>query len=352
MILYIPQNIDPFNTHLKNLVEAYREAGVTVVVGYSSFEDEQFIPDVFHVHFLEGLLKHIDYNIDRLFAKFDLFKRNRVTFIYTAHDTKPHGAVTAIDFSSVFQRYLTYVDIIVHHGKASIDILKQAYPVLQNKRHIVCHHGDYLKDMSSFSETQSAARKKLGLPLHRKIVFVFGQLQYKNTSFAEEVFAKVYKKEKNAVLLFAGVSPIFPYNKLNKVYYAINNTIFNRFRRKILKIHKRFSQYETYLLFIAADVVFLPHKWGLTSGLIAMSATLCRPFVYPQIGVFEEQAEHCFAEKYTCNDPSEASESICKILSSKDKSFSNEQWLANNNWQLHVQKVLRALAMPNEYSLK
>ncbi len=340
MVLYIPQNIDPFNTHLKNLVEAYREKGVTVVVGYLAFEDEQFIPDVFHVHFLEGLLKHINYNVDLLFSKLDMYKQHGAKFIYTAHDSRPHGAVTAIDFPSVFQKYLTYVDLVVHHGKASVNIMNEVYPVLQDKRHIVCHHGDYLKDMKEFSETQSEARKKLGLPLHGKIIFVFGQLQYKNTSFAEEVYRKVREKDKNAVLLYAGVSPIFPFNKINKVYYAINNSIFNLFRRKILKIHKRFSQYETYLLFIAADVVFLPHKWGLTSGLIAMSATLGRPFVYPQIGVFGEQAEHCFAEKYTCNDSTEASAAIIKILASGIKSFSNEKWLQNNDWVRHVEKIL------------
>jgi glycosyltransferase involved in cell wall biosynthesis len=343
MTLYIPQNIDPFNTHLKNLIEAYRFNGVTVTVGYEAFLDEKFIPDVFHVHFLEGLLKYINYDIELLFRKLNLYKERGTKFLYTAHDLRPHGAVQNIDFPEVFERYLTYVDMIIHHGQNSIKLLTEAYPVLQGKRHIVCHHGDYLNDMKQFNTTKESARKILGLPPHKKIVLIFGQLQYKNTSFAEEVFEKVQAEIKESVLILAGVSPIFPYNKLNKIYYAFNNKILNLFRRKTLKIHKRFSQYETYLIFRAADVIFLPHKSGLTSGIIAMSATLARPFVYPNIGIFQEQAQNCAAIIYNSGDTVGAANGILDILSKEIESFDNSLWLADNNWRIHTENILKNL---------
>jgi len=108
-------------------------------------------------------------------------------------------------------------------------------------------------------------------------------------------------------------------------------------------IHKRFSQYETYLLFTASDVIFLPHNEGLTTGNIPMAATLGKPFVYPDIGVFAEQAEDCFAKKYECGNVNDAVNAIDSILSSGQSFFDNKVWLEKNSWSEHVSVILSNL---------
>jgi len=341
--IYIPQKIDPFNTHLKNLVEAYKTLQVDILVGYENFLDATFIPDVIHFHMLEGLLSFLKYDNKLFFKQLDFFQSKGVRFIQTAHNVLPHISIKQLNFEEVYRRYLHYIFMVVHHGSASKEILITKFPELSQKKHIVCHHGDYLSDMKQFNENYFQARVKLALPQERKIILVFGQLQYKNTSFAMDVFTNIRSKHPEAFLILAGVNPVFRFNKLNKIYYKINNTVFNRFRKDRLHLHQRFSQYETYLLFKAADVIFLPHNSGLTSGIIPLSATLGKPFIYPRIGVFEEQAENCLSEKYDPGNIVSASDALNKIIHADIHDFDNSEWMLNNNWGVHAKKILSNL---------
>ena len=108
-------------------------------------------------------------------------------------------------------------------------------------------------------------------------------------------------------------------------------------------IHKRFSDYETYLLFKSSDVIFLPHNSGLTSGIIPLAATIGRPFVYPDIGVFEEQAEYCRCEKYKQSNIDDAFNAVAKLLTDSVDSFDNTEWLVNNSWEKHVKLILNKI---------
>lgn len=325
---------------MKNLVDAYESKGIEVIVGYNNFISGKVVPDVIHFHMPHGILSEIKYNETLFFEKMDFFKKKGVKFLYTAHNILPHKEVSIVNYPVLFCKMFNYIDMFIHHGKSSIEILKKEFPNISNKHHIVCHHGDYLNDMRNFHESQECARKILKLPLNKKIILIFGQLQHKNTSFAENVFAKVRKNHKNAILLMAGVSPIFKYNRLNQLYYRVNNRYLNKCRKDKILIHKRFSQYETYLFFISSNVIFLPHNSGLTSGIIPMAATLGKPFAYPDIGVFEEQANECFAEKYEKNNIIAAYTAIDKVLTSGIQTFENSKWLLNNNWEKHVENIV------------
>jgi glycosyltransferase involved in cell wall biosynthesis len=340
MIIYIPQNIDPFNTHLKNLVDAYASKGIKVFVGYKLFLNDSFVPDIVHFHHAEGLLAYLNYNKNLFFERLESFRKKGVLILCTLHNFLPHGKIRKIKHLDFYGKYFNYVNLFIHHGESSIGILEKEFPYLSDKHHIVCHHGDYLKDMECFNETQAEARQFFKLPLNKKIILIFGQLQFKNTSFAKEVFDSLRKKHENYLLLMAGVFPVFKFNRLNLLYYKLNNRYLNRFRDGKILIHRRFSQYETYLLFISSDVVFLPHKSGLTTGIIPMAATLGKSFVYPDIGVFEEQANYCYAEKYMSGNKQAAISALDKILISDAQSFDNSKWLEDNNWEKHVQQIL------------
>jgi hypothetical protein len=344
MNIYIPQKIDPFNTHLKNLAEAYSLKGVRIISGYEIFVSGLDIPDVIHFHQIEGLLKFLKFDVKVFFERLKFFENKGVVFLFTAHNLQPHSNLGNVDFNDLYSNLFNYVSIFIHHGSSSVGILQKNYPAISGKCHIVCHHGDYLADMKDFHESCDSSRHILRLPLNKKIILVFGQLQFKNTLFAEAVFDRVRKKHPDAILIMAGVFPIFRYNRLNKIYYKFNNSLLNFFRFRKRLIHKRFTQHETYLLFIASDVVFLPHKTGLTTGIIPLAATLGKPFAYPDIGVFSEQAELCKAEKYTKENVEEASDAIVSILSSGINSFDNSKWLENNNWKRHAEHVLAMLS--------
>lgn len=342
MNLYIPQNVDPYNTHLKNLIEAYLSKGVEISTGYGPFISSEIAPDAIHFHQFEGLLSSIRFNEKLFFDRLEYFKANGSVFLYTAHNLEPHKKPFK-DYNKLQCKFFGYVDLFIHHGAASEYLFKNRFKDLLNKRHIVCHHGDYLEDMRNFKDLPAYAKDKLGLPAEKKLILIFGQLQYKNTDFAFAVFNIIRVRNKKAFLILAGVKPVFRINRINRIYYRFNNKVVNLFRKNNIMLLKRFSQHETYLLFKAADVVFLPHKSGLTTGIIPLAATLGKPFVYPDIGVFGEQAEHCYAEKYDCSDVEGAAAAIERILNSEVETFDNSLWLAKNNWSDHVEKILLSI---------
>jgi hypothetical protein len=151
------------------------------------------------------------------------------------------------------------------------------------------------------------------------------------------------KKNHDCMLIMAGVFPVFRYNRINRLYYFFNNKVLNRFRKDFLPVLGRFSQYDTYLLFTAADVIFLPHESGLTTGIIPLAATLGKPFVYPNIGVFREQSDFCEALGYKKGDLNEAAGSIHEVLKKDLSTFDNALWLENNNWDKHVNIIMGEL---------
>lgn len=343
MIIYIPQNIDPYNTHLKNLIDEYVSRKISIIVGYDLFLNGDIVPDIIHFHHIGGLLSHIDFNEELFFERLDYFKSNNVKFLYTAHNVYPHTRKKNINYKDIIARFLAYSDIIIHHGKSSIAILRDEFPVVMTKKNIICHHGDYTKDMANFNVKIISARNYFGIRLEKKVILVFGQLHYKNTPFVRTTFGHLKSKYKDAYLVMAGVNAKFSYSKLNTFFYKINNKVLNKLRSDRIFIYKRFSQYETYLLFISADLIFLPHSDGLTTGIIPLSATLGKPFVYPDIGVFEEQAEYCIAEKYKSENSSDAVNAIDKILKSGANKFDNSKWLLENTWKKHVDNIFSNL---------
>ena len=208
MILYTPKSIDIYNTYLKNLVEAYKMEKVNVIVGYETFIYGNIVPDIIHFHWVESLLRNMNYDQESFFRKLDFYRDEGVKFIYTAHNILPHKDSKKIDYFSFFSRFLQYIHLFVHHGSLSIDILKKKFS-LNDKEHIVCHHGDYLQDVQDFNESKIKAKEVLKLPKNKKIILVFGQLQFKNLDFVNAVFHQVNRKFKGCLLLLAGINPLF-----------------------------------------------------------------------------------------------------------------------------------------------
>jgi hypothetical protein len=203
--IYIPQKIDPYNTHLKNLKEAYESKGIEVMTGFEYFTKEEALPDIIHFHFIDPVLKYLKYNEDLFFRKLDYYCKKGALIIYTFHDSQPHSKLTGSDYQNLYMRFLTYVSMFVHHGQSSIGLFLKKYPQFSGKKHIVCHHGDYMNDMKSFKVTKEKSREILKLPAGRNIILIFGQLQYKNSGFAYKVFDLVKKKFPQSILLMAGV---------------------------------------------------------------------------------------------------------------------------------------------------
>lgn len=344
MLIYIPKPMDVYNSHLKNLVNAYvKNNGNEIILGYDSFAYGNVIPDLIHFHMVEGLLNFLNHDFNLFFFKISYYKSHNVKLIYTVHDLFPHAKQNNVNYQEFYDKFFLEIDVFVHHGDQSVKILKNTFKIVIESKHIVCPHGDYSSDMKNFTESKNKAREELGLSAKMKIILVFGQIQHKNLSFAKKVFNKYRHVNSKSFLIVAGVNPVFRYDSVNRLFYKINNHVINRFRLKRLFIYKRFSNHELYLLFKAADLVFLPHSYGMTSGLIPMCATLSVPFIYPNIGCFADQSLNTLSLPYEVNNIDDAKNSICKILKNDNQNFNNMIWLNNNTWEIHVERIFQSL---------
>ena len=120
----------------------------------------------------------------------------------------------------------------------------------------------------------------------------------------------------------------------------------SRYARKERFYFKRVKTQDIGYYFAAADLLLLSHKEGLTSGILPMAATYCKPVVYPDIGNFQEQIEGWIGESYQCGNIGSALIALDKIVRRMDEGLDmdNKLWLAKNSWDEHVKRILSAVA--------
>ena len=97
--------------------------------------------------------------------------------------------------------------------------------------------------------------------------------------------------------------------------------------------------------FAAADIVLLSHESGLNSGILSMAATYSKPVVYPDIGNFIEQIQDWISESYRCGDVEDAIKALDTMAEriTQKVEMDNTKWLANNSWDIHVNRILTAV---------
>ncbi len=347
MKILIPTD-NVLNGYIPSLAEAYKRNGCEVVIGGANFFCSNISFDIIHLQWPESLYLHVDYSIygdkleNEIQNKFEFFKSNNVKLIWTIHNVAPHESNNRLLDNNIYNLFADYADLIVHHGPKSIEIIKEYYPQLAYKRHIVCPHGDYLIQYSKIDKKE--ARIDLKLPLQPIIMLNFGLIRpYKGYYNVNKVFNNW--KEKNKFLFTAGMV----HGKLN--CYSIilrfwKGKIRNRTRKYGYDIKKiPNSLIATY--FSAVDIVFLSHTCGLNSGIIPMAITFNKPVVYPKIGNFESQASGWISESYDAGDIKSASTALNRITEriKSNEIIDNTGWLKNNSWDLHVSIILKEIKL-------
>lgn len=334
------------NSYITSLVNAYQDLGHKVICGFHNFFYSNMVPDLLHIHWPELMVswhpfceKNNKEKLNEVEQRLSWFKENNVKIILTVHNIKPHENDEFL--SNLYKLILGTVDVFVHHCKQSIDKFNLEYVGIKNSKHIIANHGDYLMDYKKVDK--KLARKELNISPNKFVILNFGQQRaYKGPGFIEDVFKSLPIKSK--FLLNAGIFSYAGMNSRQKYWCKLKNH-FNESRKSDLKknIFRPIKQSELALLFNSADVVFLGHDRGLNSGVLAMSATFSIPIIYPDIGCFKNQTEGWISLSYEVNNKRDA---ITKISEMHNKitldktSYSNENWLKFNSWEMHVNKIL------------
>lgn len=359
MNILICADINPNNQYIQLLSESYQKKGHQVVLGVDNFFHSNFKPDFIHLHWPEVLfnwrnLPETDtHEFDRVSDRLRWYFRNHIPIVSTLHNIRPHDNSTQI-FKSIYDIIYQMSRIIVHHGKASIDIFRNTFPENRNAVHIICPHGPY----PATSSPPEEARKKYGIPINRFVLLNFGQQRhYKGSFFTRRVFAKWRKKKTflftigpkpNSKFHHSRLIPLLPAPLRTAISFLFSFPI-HRFTNR-LNIVRTVPQDETPKIIATSDILFLGHSAGLTSGLLSLAASYRKPVVYPDIGNFNEQLSGWeWSESYTVGDVDSAINALDNIYEKvstscyDDIDFNNEKWLNFHSWDKHVDNIMDAV---------
>ena len=324
------------NNYIQLLADSYMEMGHTVLYDVENFLFSNFIPDVVHIQWPEAfyrwqrLILSNDEGLGFLRNRLQWYRKNGVKFVYTVHNLLPHDTKDPFDYE-VYSLLLENMDVIVHHGSSSIEIIKQKYPNTKNKKHIVAPHGHY--NIEALPDKKDA-RKRLGLPQEKFVCTNFGlQRKYKGREFLYDLFLSC--KKTDICFLTAGrlVGETEPFSNIPK-------------ERCHKEIYKQISFDEMLDIVSATDIFVLTHQSGLNSGLIALALTYAKPVLFPDIGNFKDQVKGWqWYETYEVGKLDLALNALERLYTRlKDKNtLDNAEWLKQNSWHIHTKNIIDAL---------
>lgn len=338
------------NSYTISLLNAYKEAGVTIICEKHNFFVSNFIPDFVHIHWPELIIDWIPFvekeenmKLEIIRDRLNWYKKNKTLIIFTVHNLEPHNDRYKEFYKNLYNLIFEYVDIYIHHCSNSICLFKKKYRNIQ-KMHIIACHGDYLTDFNKIEKNE--ARKYLGINSDKFVILNFGQQRkYKGLEFLNKVFNNLLIK--NKYLLNAGN---FSYSNLS-IFQKYFWKIINYYRTRIKFSSKKYllrtiKQNEIAPIFSASDIIFLGHQSGLNSGVLAMAATFSVPVVFPDIGCFKEQMKYWLFETYevgNINSAQNAINNIFKKIKNKQFRLDNSQWLKENSWKNHVDIIITSI---------
>ena len=354
MKVQIAENINPANDYTELVARAYKDAGCEVVLGVSNFYSSNYVPDLLHIQWPEALyiwrhrLPNTKGGLSILTDRVDWYRSQGTLIVHTVHNLAPHNSPDPDFDRSVFEYILSNVDFFVHHGTRSIEIVRENYPNIKFNNELVCPHGPY--DVHLHDRTNMCMR--YGLPRGSFIILNFGRQRLnKGFFFVKNVFSAFDDQD----YCFFTIGPNHT-GKRDSPGLARRGV--RKLRRmsarlfpgaehpvRAVTIEREFPPDEIPLILSACDMVFLGHTSGLNSGVLALAASYSKPFVYPDIGNFKEQAEGAFCEPYEVENVDSAVEAVHRLrrrMSDCDAAEFANAWRQRNSWEIHVRTILDA----------
>ncbi len=360
MNILLCSQIGKTNQYIEELTKAYQKNGHNVILSTQNFLYSTFLPDFVHIHWPEAIyrwnndLSKTEKTINLIKKRVQFYVNANIPIVYTAHDIVSHQNFSEFD-KEMFNIIISSAGIIVHHGKESIPLLKEYYPKSKEAEHVICPHGPY----PYIKENPNTSRKYYGLPKDKYVFLNFGiQQEYKGGDFTSNVFKNASKV--NAFLFTIGLRNFYK-SKENKLFYflgKINDRVISPYYSKVLS---KFSKHKKTALrevpnseipkiMSSIDVLFLGHKRGLNSGLIALALTYQKPVIFPDIGNFKEQVKSWpWYETYDVSNIKSAQEAVKRMIKKIGNNrpgevvFDNSDWLNKESWDNHVNIITEAV---------
>jgi beta-1,4-mannosyltransferase len=272
------------NPYVGQLVDALLKNDLvdTIQTGTNLFWiGNDFGYDILHFQWPEALFYQHEPDHDQLiyFEKLLNSWKLKSRIVSTVHNEHKHYEDTD-GYSRLYSMVYQNSDVVIHLGRASIDVFNTRYRDCINTKHVVIPHGDFSYFPNCVSKT--AARKWLSIDEDKFVCLSFGKIRHREE--LEYIVRGFYKfHNKNKFLIVAGKLS-WPstryqrwYNKVQKIF-GLPMKIYNNF----------ISDYHLQYFYNAADVAIIPRLKILNSGNVPLGFAFGKVVIGPDTGVVGE----------------------------------------------------------------
>jgi glycosyltransferase involved in cell wall biosynthesis len=272
--------------YLDQLYAPMAEVGVDVRRGRPRYALPALLlgrgPRILHLHFFDELTQRPGRTATAarsllFLALLALLRLRGVGLVWTAHNLEPHELYHSAWSLLVYRLVARWSDTVIAHSQAARALLEARYGPLP--RCVVIPHGSYI-GLYGPPRDRAASRAQLGLPADGPVLLNFGALRpYKNIEQLIDVFASL-PLEARGTLLIAGAAKSKAYAKeLRRRASAVPGV-------ELRATYIPDEELPTYLT--AADLIVLPYRNLLTSGILLWALSYARPVVAPAFGPVRE----------------------------------------------------------------
>jgi glycosyltransferase involved in cell wall biosynthesis len=235
-------------------------------------------PRILHLHFFDELTQRASRRATAVrsllfLALLAILRLRGVRLVWTAHNLEPHELYYPAWGFLVYRLVARWADAIIAHSQAAHTMLEARYGPLPQC--VVIPHGSYVGLYGPLRD-QAASRAALGLPADQPVLLNIGTLRpYKNIEGLIEAFGRLPATTRGT-LLIAGAAKSAAYAEELRRRAAVVPGV--ELRAEFIAD----QQLPSYLA--AADIVVLPYRSLLTSGILLWALSYARPVVAPAFG--------------------------------------------------------------------
>jgi beta-1,4-mannosyltransferase len=240
---------------------------------------------ILHLHFFDELTQRPGRRATAarsllFLALLALLRLRGVALVWTAHNLEPHELHHPDWGFLVYRLVARWSNTVIAHSQAARELLEARYGSLP--RCVIIPHGSYI-GLYGPPRDRAASRATLGLPAAGPLLLNFGTLRpYKNIEQLIDAFAALSPNARGT-LLIAGAAKSGAYaEELRRRAQAVPG----------VELRARYIPDEELPTYLAAvDVVVLPYRSLLTSGILLWALSYARPVVAPAFGPVRELIE-------------------------------------------------------------
>ncbi len=256
----------------------------SVLWGIDFFWEENFHPEICHIHWPEALFNWTEPNEGELNRLEVLLKSKKIKtkFVVTIHNFKPHDwSMTCSE--RLYRAVYEAADLIIHMGLYSQVYFESKYHV--EAYQVIIPHPIYNTQLVPIDKDK--ARKKLNLDTSLNICLCFGKIR-RQQEFDLLLNGYRFAKKSDGRLIVAGSRMDFK----NTLFERVLSGLRRRVQVPDLILQNGYiDESEMLVLFSAVDLVIIPRFENLNSGNLALAFTFGNVVVAPDRGVVGQIAK-------------------------------------------------------------